>query len=223
MMTARLAVLVTISLAILCSVSDAGMKRVAKRYYAVSLFGGYSKPVGQVNGIGGHVFHKDLDTDFLYNPSYHIGFSYETLRKGHLQYGIGFRYTKNNDVEYDTIFIDQTRYYYEGDVEPSFNQYDIQFDLNYLPMKIAEASVTPYFGIGCLAGVQIMTARGYTNEGHVNLAFSANFGGEVKIYTGARGRDFVTLASINSYQFWASGDRPRQFNIGGALKYYFRP
>lgn len=209
------------------SVSEARIIRVAKRLNVIEFTAGYSHPVGSYHTIGTIDFRNnigvivDIDADRVYDPTFHLGISYGQLRGGHLLYSIGFRYTKIETL--DTFVVDPYISYLFDPVKPSFNQYDVDFNLNFLAADIAKAPIAPYVGIGFHGGITAQTATGFQAENWVTLALSLNFGADFKIWGAPKGRSLVTLSSVNSIDLLASNHRPRYLNIGGGLKYYFRP
>ena len=106
---------------------------------------------------------------------------------------------------------------------PNFNQYDLEFNVNFHLTPVSRSVLSPYVGMGFRGGLTAMTAEGVESENEANVALAGNFGLEVKLWESAKKRSFVSVASINSYEFVVSGDRPRHFNFGFGLKYYFRP
>ncbi len=210
---------------LLATPAEAGLARVAKRYTLVDLNGGYSSPVGKYEGIGVIDFENSrgqlvrLNADEVYDPTFHVGLNYGQLRNSHMQWTIGFRYTKINQLN-RFVADDQTLVF--APEKPSIHQLDIDFNFNYLLTNITERWIAPYAGVGARAGLTTFSAEGVESESEINLGVCLNFGAEVKLWQHPQGRSFVTFASVNSYDFWASGDKPRFLNIGGAVKYYFR-
>ena len=209
------------------SFSEAAIKRVAKQWNVIEIYGGYSSPIGSYHRIGatdfriesGHVF--DIDADKVYDPTFHLGLTYGQLRGGHLLYSIGFTYTKIETL--DTFYADPYNAFYFIGVKPSFNQYDIDFNLNFLAANISRAPIAPYVGIGFHGGITSQTTPGYESENWLTLAASLNFGADIKLWGAPKNRSFVTLSSINSVDILGSDQRPRYLNFGVGLKYYFRP
>ena len=208
------------------SLTEARIRRVAKQWNVIETYGGYSTPIGSYNRIGTIDFVNntgiivDVDADRVYDPTFHLGITYGQLRRGHLLYSIGFTYTRIETL--DTFFTDSYKFYFTG-VKPSFNQYDIDFNLNFMAANIAKAPISPYVGIGLHGGITSQTASGYESENWVTLAASLNFGADFKIWGAPKNRSFVTLSSINCIDLLGSDQRPRYLNFGVGLKYYFRP
>ena len=135
------------------------------------------------------------------------------LNNDHLYTGFGIRYTK---VEMDRLV----------DLSPSnlrFHQFDINMDVNFYPVSPIEEPVTPYFGPGLAFGLTTASARGYDSESQLNLTLNLNFGIDFRVWKAADGRSLLALSSVNSANILSTGDRPKYVNIGGALKYFFRP
>ena len=202
-----------------------GVARVAKRYTTLELLGGSSSPVGTFDGIGPYDFDDDdgrryeLDAANVYDPSAHFGITLGRLFNHQMWLGVGFRYTRPAPV--DTFFVDDSNYFYIAD-PPTFNQYDLDVNFNYLFTDISQKRFAPFVGAGFRAGLTSFGYEGWDSEAEVNLALAVNGGIEVKLFETTAKRSFVTLVSSNSYEYWVSGNRPRYLNIGLALKYYYR-
>lgn len=238
----RITLLAVALMILLCSVvSEAAIVRVARRYTLVDIFSGYSDPVGKYDGLAGLAdFYGernrplDIDGDRLWDPTWHLGFRYGQLLGGHWQWAIGFKYTRFDQINLATAVFDDfgvtgtdsiswtaPGMFAEKD-KPSVNQYDIIFDLNYQFLSMTDYPATPYLGITVGSGFTAATSKGYDSESHLNLFAAVNFGGELKLWQDGSKRWYLTLASVNSYEFYGSGDRPRYLNVGGGLRYYFR-
>jgi hypothetical protein len=194
-------------------IADAALVRVPKRYNYLTFFGGYSSPIGEYDGVGDTDFRDpfdrdiSLDADDIYEPTFHFGFNYGQLRNSHIAFNVGFRYTKvKHKLEFNV-----------RDVK--INQYDVDLELNYLLLNLNREVFSPYVGVGVNAGITSIGADGYENQNHTDIAASVN--GGMEFVVGRFTNGFVTLASINSYTFWNSQNRPKYINIGGGLKYYF--
>lgn len=204
---------------------EAGIVKVAKRYNVVDFYGGFSSPVGSYDGIGILDFYdetgrlRELDAGDVYDQSFHLGFSYGQVRNDRIYVGVGFRYTSISQMDEFTV----GNQILSISPTPDFNQYDVGFDVNYHLTPVTRAVLSPYVGVGFRGGFTAMTSEGVEAEYEADLALAGNFGLEVKLWESAKKRSFITVASINSYELTVSGDRPRYFNFGFGLKYYFRP
>ena len=203
--------------------------KVGRKYNVLEFGAGYASPVGKYDGFGGEIFmdeydrFRELEADEVFDPSFSIAASLGQLRnRWHIS--VGAVYTKVNQL--DTIVVGGMGYIFPDitAIEFSdFHQFDLRLNVNYQFLDISVNPVTPYAGIGLAAGIIAETAPGYSTEYDANTLLSVNFGAEFKIWTSADSRNFVTLASVNSYDLLSSGYRPRNLNIGGAIKIYVRP
>ena len=219
-------IILTIVLAIgLISVAEAGISRVARRWNFVQVRAGYAQPMGEND----HLFNiryedqsgaaVNLDADELYDPSWYLGFSYGQLRSKHIAFSLGFTYT---DIEMvDSIAT--SPYIWQAGAKPALNQYDVDFDLNYLLTNPSQAKISPFVGLGFHAGITSLTADGFESENELTMALGVNFGADIVLWESSDKRTFVALSSINEFQFLASEERPKYLNLGVGLKYYFRP
>ncbi|PWB75851.1 hypothetical protein C3F09_01695 [candidate division GN15 bacterium] len=215
---------------LLLSVASAdAITRVGKKYNVLEFGAGYASPYGHYDNFGGEYFidqydrFHQLNADQVFKSSYSIGVFFGQLRNRWMV-SVGGVYTKVNQL--DTIVVGNFGYvwpYAGAVVFSNFGQWDLRLDVNYQFMDISENQFTPYAGIGLAAGLISETAPGIDANYDANTLLSANFGVEFKLWTSADKRKFVTLASVNSYDLLSSGYRPRNLNIGGAIKVYMRP
>lgn len=222
-------VVLVVVLLLVVAASTEAVTRVSKRYNVLDFGAGYANPVGHYDNFGGESFvdlsgrYYRLDADQVFNSSYSIGVFFGQLRNRWM-ISLGGVYTKVN--QRDTIFVGDVGYvwpYSDAVVFSNFGQWDIRLNVNYQFMDISENQFTPYAGLGLAAGLISETAPGINANYDANTLLSANFGVEFKLWTSANKRSFVTLASVNSYDLLSSGYRPRNLNIGGAIKVYMRP
>ena len=203
------------------SFAEAGIKRVARRWNVIDFYGGYARPHGEYGAMGDLPFTDqsghpiNLRADEWLDETYFLGFDYGTLYKAHLMYMIGFRFTDHNVKD---VFRDIP----QKDIR--YRQYDLEFNANYMFNDLSKLFWSPYVGVGAQAGFTSFSIKGAGNdESQLKFALSLNFGVDFKIWTAPKGRSFVTLSSINNLNFLGSDDRPVYLNIGGGLRYYFRP
>ena len=225
-------VIATVAILILTASQVAALGRVARRYNVMDIYSGMSSPVGKYESLADFVDFSDadgrpadVDGDVLYDPTFHLGINYGQLRNDKMLVTVGFRWTKIEAINLLglntvgrqglAILLDPRK--------PSINQYDFDFNFNYMFLSIVQRSFAPYVGVGFRAGVTSVTAKGFQSESRLNTVLAGNFGAELKLWEHAQKRAFLTLASVNSYDLLSSGDRPKYFNLGAALKYYFRP
>lgn len=207
------------------TLTQAALVKVARRYNVVDAIGGYAHPLGSYDGLGiidftnGAGQRKDLSAAEVFDPTFSLGIRYGQLRNNHMLMNFGFRYSRINEA--DSFVVDDYVYRFVPD-NPDVHQFDVEFNFNYLLTNIHEIFVAPYVGLGLRAGFTTFSGKGVESESRVNIGSAINFGAEVRVWSSAKQRDFVTVASVNSFDFWGSANRPRHFYVGGGLKYYFR-
>ena len=86
-----------------------------------------------------------------------------------------------------------------------------------------KSSFSPYAGVAVKGGLTRISQTGYSDDHIADIALAVNFGADIRIWSSADARQFLTLSSVNSYDLFGSNNRPLYFNVGGAIKYYFRP
>jgi len=202
-----------------------GISRVARRMNMLEIYGGVGSINGEYDGLPNIPFvinnrRVDVKGSDIYGSSYHVGITYGQLRNRHFLVSLGFQFTDHgiNDtipLPLDTILL-----------LPSgldLKQYDVSINLNYLFFDLGQSSWTPYFGFGLQAGIASMTFDDFATENEANYTLGFNFGADVKVWSEGNGRSAVTLSSVNTWNLVASNDRPRYLQIGGGIKYWFRP
>lgn len=234
----KLFILVAGALALLPIENVSAITRTTRTLNLIEFYAGSSMPQGTYTGLPDFNFIinnrlVDVDAEEISDNSFHFGLGYGQLRGSHLLFSIGFRYTKH-DIK-DTILI----FIYDGPLDtippiqgdtiveisgnPSYNQFDIDFDLNYMITDITKSPFAPYVGVGVQAGLLSISADGFKTNHEAMLSLSLNFGGDLKIWSANDGLSLLTLSSINRYDFYGSNEKPRYLNLGVGLKYYFRP
>jgi len=227
--------------ALICGVSDIGaVSRVPARINVLEFYGGASTAQGSYDGFRGedwvrsfeiNTTNPSVDADNIYGSSFNLGFSYGQLRNNHIFYAVGFRYTK---IELDSVVIvplNNADVFWTPSDGYKENLYDITFDLNYYPYNIVKQNWSPYVGVGFKGGLMVFSQSGrdansglaFASETEVKFSSSINLGLDLKLWNDKAHRTQVVLSSINSFDFWGSGNRPRYLNLGIGLKYYFRP
>jgi hypothetical protein len=209
---------------VLLSGPASALTRESRSLYVGDLHFGYSAPFGNYNGIGSFDWSGGyLTASELHDPTYHLGFNLAKIQNDRVWVGVGFRYTRVNVNDNVGDFLQ----YDDGtpiDTEIlKFNQYDMFLDVNYYLMSLYNESFAPYFGGQLIGGLTSWSPPGYRSESKFSLGLAVNFGADFKIWSAADKRSFVTLASVNSWQLLAGGNRPRYLNIGGGIRYFFRP
>ena len=201
------------------------VSKVARSINFIDFFVGSSMPVGTRDGLPDQDFLinsrlVDVNSDNIYHNTFNLGISYGQLRGNHFLWSAGFRYINHKIL--DTIVLSSDSGLI-SDFNPKYRQFDVDFNFNYYLADISKASFSPYGGFGVHGGILTISDDINRNDYTANLGFSLNFGADLKIWNAADAGSFVTLSSVNSYDFYGSSDRAKYINIGGAVKYYFRP
>jgi len=201
------------------------VSKVARSLNVLEFFGGGSIPTGTRDGLPDYEFiinnrSQDVDAKDIYNNSFHFGIDYGQLRSAHWLVSLGFRYTKHNVK--DTIPLFQDTVVIVGG-NPSYNQFDLDFNLNYFLTDLTKTSFSPYAGLGIEGGILAISDDINETDYTANIGLRLNFGADLRIWDSEDGRSLVALSSVNSYDFYGSNDRPKYLNVGGAIKYYFSP
>lgn len=189
---------------------------------------GGSQPVGERNRIGSGDYEIvfvgldelpfDLDASDIYKPAFYFSLNYGNLVKGQFYYNVGFHYV--NLRHEDSLETDG--YIYFNLDEINMNVYALDINFNYYLFNPNFSTLTPYIGLGLQSGIMSSSAEGYSNSNDLVYSMGVNIGVDFKIWEEQNGRSYLTIASANQYQFAASDKRPRYFQIGGAIKYFFR-
>lgn len=231
----RTGLVALIGLFILGSVSQAAIRRVPARLSMMEIYGGYSQPMGTVEGVMTNIDYGNIgitdkflsngrivqiDAEDTYDPSFYVGFKLGSTFAERLLGKIGLQYSKFNVV--DSIFFPLDSVLDLSSDSLSFHQVDVSFDVNAYLLNPLHAVVNPYVGIGLQAGVIGIKSWSSGTDYRGNIATSLNFGLDLKIATSASGRTFWVLASDNRWDFYASNDRPKQLQIGAAIRVFLR-
>lgn len=203
-----------------------GLTKVERRLTVLEFFGGGAIPVGTQDGV--HPFDfiinnrlVDLDADDVYDASVTLGLNYGQLIGGRVLVSVGLRYTDINVKDTIDLSIDTILIFGGGPDKLKWGQYDLDLNFNFYLIDFYESPVAPYVGLGINGGLTRFSSRSFETEYDATIALSANFGFDIKLF-GEGKRSFVTLSSVNNWNFVSSGNRPKYLNIGGALKYWFR-
>ncbi len=205
------------------------IQRVAPRIAVLEFRGGYAMPLGSYDGIVGVPFEFDpgeivhFDAERVYRDGLHLGISLGRLSGNHWQRSVGFDYARSrieNPIEQEIgIYI----YTISFPEDLTYQQYDLTLRQAYLFNNLTQTAWNPYFGLSATAGLAVVTAPGFETESQLTFALGLDFGLDFKVWQAADNRSFVTLSSINSWDFLATGERVSYLQVGGGIKYYFRP
>jgi len=222
----RMKITATAILLICIISSDAlGISRVARRLNLLEVYGGVGIPSGEYGGLPDIPFvinsrNVDVKADDIYGSAFHFGVAYGQLKNRHFLVSVGFQFT-NHAVE-DTIplKLDTILILPDG---LKIRQYDLTLNLNYFFLDLNEQSWSPYFGVGFQAGIASISFNDFPTENEFGTSIGFNFGADLRLWQEAGERSTVTLSSINTWNFVTSNDRPAYLQIGGGIRYWFRP
>ncbi len=212
-----------IALLTLVAVPSQAVVRAARQMNFIEFSAGYNTPWGEYNGVPTFEFidagrHYTVDAEDLYNSSPSFGVHYGRIAQGRLAMSIGFRYTTANLNE----TVDLTALKYLDFTDYHLNLYEGDVNLNFYLADLNVSSFAPYVGLGLQAGIASLSAEGYNSQNDFSSALGLNFGADFTLMRNANDGSFMTLASINNVNLFASNDRPKNLTIGGGLRYYFR-
>jgi len=205
------------------------LERVPAKFSYLEVRFSYAMPLGAYDGLPGFDFDFgedgliEFDADRVYDDGFGFGLTYGQLFGANWRTSAGFDYAnnkiKNPIIQQSGIY--EYRIGFTDDL--TYQQYDLAVHTSYSPLGLVQSTWSPYFGLGGAIGMASATASGYESDYEFNLAFSLDFGLDAKLWTAPDDRSFLTLASINSWNFAASGDRVKHLQIGGGLRYFFKP
>jgi len=205
------------------TVSEAAIRRVPARYNLLNFYGGYAIPHGEYSEVG--LFRWEdtsgrpylWDADSMFNETFYFGVDYGSIVNRRFQYLVGFRYTNHDIIDARVLEMES-----QGVGKLTYRTYDLNFEVNAYLLDLSENVFSPYAGAGFQAGLVVYHEKGYDSDSKIKVAGSVNFGADFKVFEGPNKGSFVTLASANSYNLFASDNRPQYLQIGGGLRYWFR-
>ncbi len=201
--------------------SAMAVTKIPKSLNFMSVFGGMSSPVGTVEGVPGELFSYngtiyEIDALNAYDDAVFFGFDYGQVYFRHLSLSVGFSYIGHKYLNPSSPVA------WPGWVNsPKLNQYDFTVKSHYLLNDLRTNRWSPYVGLSLLSGFTTVDWGDIENENRLTLALGLDFGAEAKVYRFSHSKGFITLASVNNYNFMTTGDRPQYLHFGGAIKYYY--
>ena len=219
-----------LAILLICIISsDAlGISRVARRLNLMEIYGGVGMPSGEYDGFPGLPFEinsrrADAKADDIYGSAFHFGITYGQLRNRHILVSVGFQFTENAVEDAIPLSLDTMLFIFTPWDGFKIRQYDLTFNLNYFLLDLNEQSWSPYFGIGFQAGIASLSFDDFPTENEFTTSLGFNFGADLRLWQDPGERSMVTLSSINTWNFVTSNDRPAYLQIGGGIRYWFRP
>ena len=225
----RNSLVLTIVLAIGLGGSASAIQRVAAKVGVLEFRVGYAMPQGDYDGIPGMDFLFDdtelvaFDAERVYKDGFTVGLSYGQILNKHWLISVGLDYTRNKVKNPILQEIGQYQYSIDFLEDPTYHQYDLSFRSGYFLNNPVRHAWTPYFGVAALVGVSTVSAPGHETNSELDFGMSLDFGLDFKIWAEPDSRTFVTLSSINSWNFLSTKERVSHLQIGGGIKYFFGP
>jgi len=221
--------LATLALVLGASAPSFAIQRVAARFGVLEVRFGYAMPQGQYDGLPGLDFIFDeselveFDADRVYKDGFALGLSYGQMLGGNWRVSVAFDYSRN---EIRNPILQQIGLYEYSIAFPhrlTAHQYDLTLRGAYAFTDLSQTVWSPFVGVGLSTGLSSNTSPGYTTESEFDFGMCLDFGLDVKIWQAADNRSFVALSSINSWNFLSTGERVSHLQIGGGIKYFFKP
>jgi len=221
--------LATLALILAAGTPAFAIQRVAARFGVLEVRFGYAMPQGQYDGLPGLDFIFDetelveFDADRVYKDGFALGLSYGQMLGGNWRASVAFDYARNEiknpifqrigDYEYTITLPDKW----------TFHQYDLTLRGAFAFTDLSQMAWSPFVGLGVSTGLSTVRSPGYATESEFDFGMSLDFGLDVKLFQAADNRSFVALSSINSWNFLSSGERASHLQVGGGIKYFFKP
>jgi hypothetical protein len=205
------------------------IQRVAPRIGIIEVRFGYAMPLGEYDGLPGLDFIFDesdlvsFDAENVFEDGFAAGISYGQMLGGHWRASFGFDYARNKVKNPIMQQIGDYLYRIDFTDDLTYNQYDLSFRTAYAFTDLRQYRWSPFLGLGAMAGLSTSQSPGYETQMKLDFGMDLDFGLDVKLWEGADKRSFVALSSINSWNFVATGDRVSYLQIGGGLRYFFKP
>lgn len=205
------------------------IQRVAARFGIMEVRFGYAMPQGDYDGLPGLDFIFDesdlvaFDAENTFEDGFAAGISYGQMLGGHWRASFGFDYARNKVKNPIMQLIGDYQYRIDFTDDLTYNQYDLSFRTAYAITDLRQYGWSPFVGLGALAGMSTSQSPGYESQMKLDFGMSLDFGLDAKLWEGADRRSFVALSSINSWNFVTTGDRVSYLQIGGGLRYFFKP
>jgi hypothetical protein len=235
----RFAIL-ALTLVAIAAIPAQAIQRVASKFGILEVRFGYAMPLGEYDGLPGMDFIFDdtvafspdpivvsksvaLDADRVFNDGFAAGLSYGQMIGGHWRALVAFDYARNKVKNPIIQQIGDSVYTISFTDDLTYNQYDLAFRASYAFADLRKYGWSPFLGLGALAGLSTSQSPGYQTDSEFDFGMSLDCGLDVKLWEAQNGHSFATLSSINSWNFFATGERVSHLQIGGGIKYFFKP
>lgn len=225
----RKSLVLTIVLAIGLGGSASAIQRVAAKVGVLEFRVGYAMPQGSHWGLTGAPFETSTqvplkgDATDIYKDGFNLGIAYGQILNKHWLISLGFDYTRNKVKDPIVLRIGDATYTDNFPEERTYQRYDLSFRSGYFLNNPVRHAWTPYFGVAALVGLSTLSIPGHETNSEFDFGMSLDFGLDFKIWAEPDSRTFVTLSSINSWNFLSTKERVSHLQIGGGIKYFFGP
>jgi len=228
-MTQRTKFILIVAL-ILVQVASAGaITRAARKVGFLEFHGGYTMPQGSHWGLTGASFetstHVPLkgDATDIYKDGFNAGIAYGQIYDKHWLVSLGIDFARNA-VKDPILLTDGNDLYTNSFQEKrTYQRYDLTLRFLYTPANPVRHAWTPVVGLSANAGLSTLSIPGYQSNSELDFGLNLDFGVDVKIWALPDSRQFVTLSSINSWNFLSTKERVSHLQIGAGIKYFFGP
>jgi hypothetical protein len=228
-MTKRARFVLAIALILVQAVSAGAITRAARKVGFWEFHGSYTMPQGTLGGLPGAPFVAESgellegDASDVYKDGYSIGMAYGQIFDKHWLVSVGFDYSRN-DVK-DLIILTDGNFLYSSSTprDQAYNQYDVTLRVLYAVANPVRHAWTPLVGMSANAGYSVLSTPGFQSNSDFDFGMNIDFGVDFKIWKVTDSRRFVTLSSINSWNFFSTDERVPQLQIGAGIRYFFGP
>lgn len=222
----RKAILTVLALILGLSVPTCALERVAAKTAYWEIGFSYAMPQGSYAGIPGMDFTDEsartvsIDGANLYEDGFAARLGYGKIVGGKWLLGVTFDYARNQmknpivQTGYEPLLFPETN---------TYSHYAVVIRPGYAPLDLKTAGWSPFVGTSFSFGLAALTAPTYSAEYEATFGMDLDFGLDIKIWQSSDDRSYVTLASMNSWNFLATGNRVSHLQIGGGLRYFFKP
>jgi hypothetical protein len=222
----RKALMAAAALVLLMAGQIMAIERVPARFgYIVTGFG-FAMPQGDYDGFPNRDFVSDsgaavtIDGSNLYKDGLSFTLGYGQLIGSRWLFGVCFDYSRHQVKDpvaqpgYEPVSFPK---------KSTYSHYAIAVRPSFAPLDVRESGWTPFVGSSFTFGLASMTAPGYVSEYEATFGMDIDFGADVRLWEASDSRSFLTLSSLNSWNFLSTGTRVSQLQIGGGLRYFFKP
>lgn len=218
----------TVVLAVLLSSSAYAIQRTATRSSFIEFRGGYAMPQGSHRGFPDAPFTGDsggileFDAENVYKDGFFLGIGVGQVLAGSWFGSVNFDYARNEvqrPVEQRFGNAIYSRTFERG---TAYRQYDLTFRTGYSFLNLAQSSLSPYIGLNGSAGLEVLSTPGFATNNEFDFGLGLDFGLDFKVWSAPNNRSFMTVSSLNSWNFVSTGERVSHLSVGAGIRYFFK-